>query len=193
MIGEGLVGHRRRVRVEGTIDIDDLLRCPSAGWFALLVLSACADRQTFDGRARGARPVRAEREIPSAVEDAAHPILRGCPFLAEAGDREDGHEVIELCPQRLHVRDDPELGEASEICGIDDLGVGDHWAAIAGPVRDDRRFDGVEGLPHGGIADGVDVNLETRGVDGPHRLGEGLSLPHPQPVVVQRGAVGIEQ
>ena len=52
-----------------------------------------------------------------------------------------------------------------------------------GPLDADDVLDGVEGLAHRGVADGVDVDLQPEVVDPPRGLGQRLALPHLHAVV----------
>src|SRR5699024_938766 len=127
-VGEALNGHGAGIGVEGPLDIDDLFRDPPVVRLPGLVLSARADRQPFDRGTRATGPVRSEGQLSARSDDARHPILIRGPSFAEAGDREHGHEYVELSPQGLHVRDDAEFGEAVEVLGGDELSLRDDGA-----------------------------------------------------------------
>ncbi|CAM5588848.1 hypothetical protein SALBM311S_01649 [Streptomyces alboniger] len=77
---------------------------------------------------------------------------------------------IRLGPQRLEAGDHPEFGEARQVGGVDQLGVGDDGAAVAGAVDPGRGLDDVEGGADPAVADGVDVR------PGPERVHRGDGL-----------------
>src|SRR5699024_11316423 len=74
-----------------------------------------------------------------------------------------------------------------------ELGVRDDGATVPWPVVGDSGSVGSERLSGRGVADGMDVDLETGGVDGSNRLGQRLTLPDAQAAIVQRRAVRFEQ
>ncbi len=56
---------------------------------------------------------------------------------------------------------DPELAEAWMVGRVDDLEVGQVVASVGRAVRGSGRFDRVERLADGAVAEGVDVDLEA--------------------------------
>ncbi len=118
--------------------------------------------------------------------NAADPVLLVRAFSTEAWHRQHRHQRVQLCPQRLHVRDHPELGEPADVGVVDELRVCDHRPAVARAVVPHHIFDRIQRLTHRRIADRVDVDLQAQVVDPTRGLGQRVALPVALPVVVQR-------
>ncbi len=129
----------------------------------------------------------------AGLVDAAYPVLLVSAFDAEARNRQHRHQRVQLRPQRLHVRDHPELGEPADVGVIDQLRVRDHRPPVPRPVAPHHMLDRVQCLAHCRVTDRVNVDLQPQIVDPACRLGQRVALPVPHAVVVQRGAVRRKQ
>ncbi len=76
------------------------------------------------------------------------------------------HLVVVARPQRLGVDAQPQRSEARHVVGMDDLQVRQVVASAGGPVCRARGLDGVQTQARGGITDHVQVQVESRGIQG---------------------------
>ena len=111
---------------------------------------------------------------------------------ADEGDRQDVHLGLVDGPQRLAVGDDAERREAWHVRGMDDLDVGDGRSSIPARVGGDGRFDGIQPLADGQVADGVTMDVEPSRVGRSHDRSQLVRIEQRQAAVGGRPAVRTE-
>ena len=104
------------------------------------------------------------------ANERADRVLPCAPLLAESRNGQLHHRRVELSPDRFEVGDHVESGEAANVIGMDQLGMGDGRPPIPMPVLGDRRLDGVEGVADPGVADGMDVDLKAVAIERQRQL-----------------------
>ena len=161
---------------------------PAALGISVDGLARHRDRDAVQRCTRGHRPVRTEAQRRTRGVQRSDRVLLVGPLRTQPRDGQHRHQRVQLGPQRLHVGDDTELGEPRQVGVVDQLAVRDHRPAIAWTVLRDNVFDRIECLPHRGVADGVDVDLQAEFVDAAGRLGQRLALPVAHAQVLPRVA-----
>src|SRR5690606_8747871 len=82
----------------------------------------------------------------------------------EVGKGQVGHRGVVHRPSGLDVGHDAELLEPGEVGGVHQLEVGQLVAQSGGTVAPAGPLQGVEDVSDSAVTDGVEVQLETRGV-----------------------------
>ncbi len=133
-----------------------LLRAPAAGGLALRILAGNGGGEAGEGvRAfhRETDPkARGSRASASSPRHRRRRAIRPQPRL--------GHAPVRGFVRRLHRGDGAILAETRQVRRIDDLGMLDPPAAVA-LIGLGEFVDGVEHLRIGGVANGVDRDLEA--------------------------------
>src|SRR5207247_3107132 len=108
----------------------------------------------------GDGPVAAEGDDSTAPGEASDRIEPAGAFGLEERQRELHHVVVGVGPERLEVRHHAQGTEARDVGRVEDLEVRDVVPAVARAVGAARRLDGVQAGADGGVADGVEVDVE---------------------------------
>ena len=121
VLGERLIRHPRRIGGQRPLDRQDLVgvQPPSGSPSAVC-------RDTATAMPSSGAPDDTGQSEPNASgapesSDAADPVLLVRAFGAEARHGQHRHQRVQLRPQRLHVRDHPELGEPVDVGVVDQL------------------------------------------------------------------------
>ena len=93
-------------------------------------------------------------------------------------------------PQRLNVGHHAQLAEPGNVGGIEKLDMGDLVQTRPRPVGGHRPLHPVQCRAARHVADGMDMNLEARGVEGGEHLVDLSLLEHHRGVAALRIAVG---
>ncbi len=100
--------------------------------------------------------------------------------------------ILERCPLRLRIGGDPKRPEPCAIVGVDQLEMRDVRPAIGRTVGSSGDLDGIEGVAHRALADGMEVCLEAQRIQLGHVCREVRGIEQSQTDVRGRSAVRIE-
>jgi HAAS domain-containing protein len=184
LLEEVHVGRASRGSCNGGLQVEGFLRQHRLGVAVRMLHASDSDLDDLERIRSRDRPVASEgKSCPSPVKTAKRVVVRS-PLLPDERERQIGHVAAGGGPVGLRIRHDSELGEAGLVVGMDELNVGQVVTGVAASVRLLRRFDRVERLAHGAVADRVEMHLEAVAVEEGHDAGELLGLVHADAAVV---------
>ena len=95
-------------------------------------------------------------------------------------------------PERLGIGGHIERAEARDVVGMDDLDVRDVRSRVRRAVGPPRRLDRVERLANRPVADGMEVRLESEGIEARDPFEQALRIDLGQPAIPGRVPVAVE-
>jgi len=157
VFGEAGIGRVAGEAAKGLLEAHPLLGAPTTRWLALQILPADRRGKAWEGIGAFDWEVGAERQPGSGLEDRGPSIGAFKPRRVEALFC---HQPVAGLVGWLHRGDDAGSGHSRNVRRVDDLDMLDPPAAVAG-VGLGKLFEGPDDLCIGGVADGVDSQLET--------------------------------
>ncbi len=159
---ERLEGHAGGVRRERLGRVEPLVRRPAAGRIALRVRRVTATARPSSGtidETGQSLPIDSRAPLSAMVRIGYWRALRSGPSRGSTSDTMPGSRQAHS-GSKLAIT--PSRGEPAQVGRVDQVRVRDDRPAVAWTVHLVGPLHRVQGGPHAGVPDRVDVHLETR-------------------------------